>query len=76
MDPCTPRDAVDKGLSAFLLQGPVWGICLFKSDGLSAPGAMDALQAAWAAAEGGIAFRPPRVDVTRVSGSAGSAGLR
>jgi len=38
MDPCTPRDAVDKGLSAFLLQGPVWGICLFKLDGLSAPG--------------------------------------
>lgn len=32
------------------------------------------LQAAWAAAGGGIAFRLPPVDVTRASGSAGLAG--
>lgn len=43
-----PRAAVDKGLSAFPLPGPVWGMYLCKLDGVGAPGSDG-----WAGSKGG-----------------------
>ena len=65
MDPCTPQGAVEKALSAFLLLGPVWGICLFKLDGLGAPGSDGwAWQRGWPLGEENVAFLMSPVDVT------------
>lgn len=65
MDLCTPRDAVDKGLSAFPLLGPIWGFVYLNWIGCTRKRWMGR-QHGWRLDEENVAFMLPLVDVMHV----------